>query len=174
MSSRIRWLTVILIVIVVPANCWWVTASLVYGGSSPTQISLYFNAIFSLLVLITINGLVNWFRPNQILFNRAELLTIYTCISVSSGLAGVDRMMVLAPLIGHAHWFASPENDWASLFHHYIPSWLSISNRYVLEGYYKGFSNFYTWPNLVAWFPIVFWWGLFLLVLHLVMFVEVF
>ena len=94
MSSRIRWLTVILIVIVVPANCWWVTTSLVYGGSSPTQISLYFNAIFSLLVLITINGLVNWFRPNQILFNRAELLTIYTCISVSSGLAGVDRMMV--------------------------------------------------------------------------------
>ncbi|MAJ72993.1 hypothetical protein CMK13_08300 [Candidatus Poribacteria bacterium] len=169
MSSRIRWLTVILIVIVVPANCWWVTTSLVYGGSSPTQISLYFNAIFSLLVLITINGLVNWFRPNQILFNRAELLTIYTCISVSSGLAGVDRMMVLAPLIGHAHWFASPENDWASLFHHYIPSWLSISNKYVLEGYYKGFSNFYIWPNLVAWFPIVFWWGLFLLVLHLVM-----
>ena len=169
MSSRIRWLTVILIVILVPANCWWVTTSLVYGGSSPTQISLYFNAIFSLLVLITINGLVNWFRPNQILFNRAELLTIYTCISVSSGLAGVDRMMVLAPLIGHAHWFASPENDWASLFHHYIPSWLSISNKYVLEGYYKGFSNFYTWPNLVAWFPIVFWWGLFLLVLHLVM-----
>ncbi len=169
MSIRIRWFTIVLIVILVPVNCWWVTASLVYAGSSPTQISLYFNAIFSLLVLILINTLLAWLRPKRPIFNRAELLAIYTCISVSSGLAGVDRMMVLVPLIGHAHWFANPENDWVSLFHRYIPSWLSVSNKHVLKGYYQGFSTFYNLPNLSTWIPVIFWWSLFLLVLHLVM-----
>ena len=115
------------------------------------------------------NGLFRWGHRSRPILNRAELLTIYTCISVGSSLAGVDRMMVMVPLIGHAHWFATPENDWINLFHCYIPTWLSISDKHVLKGYYQGFSTFYSRPNLSAWLPVIFWWSLFLLVLHLVM-----
>ena len=111
--SHIRLVAIILIVVLVPLNCLWVTASLVYGRVSPTQISLYFNAIFSVLLLIAVNGIVRWVRQkhwlNQPILNRAELLTVYTCVSIGSGIAGVDRMMVLVPLIGHAHWFSTPE-----------------------------------------------------------------
>ena len=169
MNSRLRWLTVALIVVLVPLNCWWIAATLFNGGVSPTQVSLYFNAIFSILVLIMMNGLFRWSHRSRPILNRAELLTIYTCISVGSGLAGVDRMMVLVPLIGHAHWFATPENDWINLFHRYIPTWLSISDKHVLNGYYQGLSTFYSRPNLSAWLPVIFWWSLFLFVLHLVM-----
>ena len=143
--SHIRLIAIILIVVLVPLNCLWVTASLVYGRVSPTQISLYFNAIFSVLLLIAVNGIVRWVNQkywlNQPILNRAELLTVYTCVSIGSGIAGVDRMMVLAPLIGHAHWFSTPENDWASLFHRYIPTWFTISDKLVLEDYYQGFST---------------------------------
>ena len=169
MNSRIRWLTVVLIAVLVPLNCWWIAATLFNGGVSPTQVSLFFNAIFSILVLILINRLFRWGHRSQPILNRAELLTIYTCISVGSGLAGVDRMMVMVPLIGHAHWFATPENDWINLFHRYIPTWLSVSDKHVLEGYYQGFSTFYIRPNLFAWLPVIFWWSLFLFVLHLMM-----
>ena len=100
--SRIRWLTVILITVLVPINCWWIAATLFNGGVSPTQVSLYFNAIFSILVLTLINQLFGLRQRNQPVFNRIELLTIYTCISVGSSLAGVDRMMVMVSLIGHA------------------------------------------------------------------------
>ena len=85
------------------------------------------------------NGLFRWGHRSRPILNWAELLTIYTCISVGSSLAGVDRMMVMVPLIGHAHWFATPENDWINLFHCYIPTWLSISDKHVLKGYYQGF-----------------------------------
>ena len=126
MHSRVRWLTVVLIVVLVSLNCWWIAATLFNGGVSPTQVSLYFNAICSILVLILMNGLFRWGHRSRPILNRAELLTIYACISVGSSLAGVDRMMVMVPLIGHAHWFATPENDWINLFHCYIPTWLSI------------------------------------------------
>ena len=171
--SHIRLVTIILVVVLVPLNCLWVTASLVYGRVSPTQISLYFNAIFSVLLLIAINGIIRWVSQkrwlNQPILNRAELLTIYTCVSIGSGIAGVDRMMVLVPLIGHAHWFSTPENDWASLFHRYIPTWLTISDKQVLEDYYQGFSTLYNRSNLSAWLPVIFWWSLFFVALHLVM-----
>ena len=169
MHSRIRWFTVVLITVLVPINCWWIAATLFNGGVSPTQVSLYFNAIFFILILILINQIFGLRYRSQPIFNRVELLTIYTCISVGSSLAGVDRMMVLVPLIGHAHWFATPENDWTNLFHHYIPTWLSISDKHVLKGYYQGFSTFYVSQNLFAWLPVIFWWSLFLFTLHLMM-----
>ena len=169
MHSRIRWLTVVLITVLVPINCWWIAATLFNGGVSPTQVSLYFNAIFSILILILINRLFGLSYRSRPIFNRVELLTIYTCVSVGSSLAGVDRMMVMVPLIGHAHWFATPENDWTNLFHHYIPTWLSISDKHVLKDYYQGFSTFYISQNLFAWLPVIFWWSLFLFVLHLMM-----
>ena len=167
--SRIRWLTVILITVLVPINCWWIAATLFNGGVSPTQVSLYFNAIFSILVLTLINQLFGLRQRNQPVFNRIELLTIYTCISVGSSLAGVDRMMVMVSLIGHANWFATPENDWVNLFHHYTPTWLSISDKHVLKDYYQGFSTFSKRPNLFAWLPIIVWWSLLLFALHLMM-----
>jgi hypothetical protein len=102
-----------------------------------------------------------------LVLNRAELLVIYTCVSIGSGLAGVDRIFVLVPLIGHAHWFASVENDWTGLFHRYIPQWLAISNKRVLEGYYYGFSTIYTSANFRAWLPIVLWWSACIVALHL-------
>ncbi|MBM3216892.1 hypothetical protein FJZ36_18515, partial [Candidatus Poribacteria bacterium] len=101
--------------------------------------------------------------------NRAELMAVYTCVSVGSSLSGVDRMFVLVPLLGHASWFATPENDWAGLFQQHIPRWLTVSDRSVLSGYYNGLSTLYTGAHLRAWLPVVAWWSVFLVAAHLVM-----
>ena len=81
----------------------------------------------------------------------------------------MDRFLVLMPLIGHAHWFATPENDWANLFHLHIPQWLAISDKRVLDGYYSGFASIYESRYLTAWLPAIFWWTLFIVAIHLVM-----
>ena len=145
-TNMIRRRTIFLITVLVPLNCWWVVASILRRNASPTQISLFFNAIFTILVLLILNAILNKTR-NQIgkdmILNRIELLTVYTCVSIGSGIAGVDRILVLAPLIGHAHWFATPENDWIGLFHRYIAVWLTIGDKRVMEGYYQGFSSIY-------------------------------
>ena len=167
-THKIRPFSILLICVLVPLNCWWVAASIMRGGGSPTQVSLFYNAIFTILILLGIGLLLR--RLNRVLeLNRAELLVIYTCISIGSGLAGVDRFLVLMPLISHAHWFATPENDWINLFHLHIPDWLVVSNKRVLEGYYHGFSSIYESHNLIAWIPKILWWTLFIVAVHLVM-----
>ena len=169
---QIRSFAIILILLLVPLNCWWVVASTLRVRTSPTQVSLFFNAIFTTLVLL---GITTLFKKGRALINRlpvlnrAELLTIYTCVSIGSGLAGVDRLLVLIPLPGHAHWFASPENDWVGLFHRYIPQWLVISDKRILEGYHYGVSTLYTSTTFWAWVPVVLWWSAFIVALHLVM-----
>ena len=166
--QKIRFFSILLICILVPLNCWWVSTSILRGGGSPTQVSLFYNAIFTILVLYGIGLFLS--RLNKLLaLNRAELLVLYSCISIGAGLAGVDRFLVLMPLIGHAHWFATPENDWINLFHLHIPSWLVVSNKRALEGYYYGFSSIYESQNLLPWLPKILWWTLFILAVHLVM-----
>ena len=121
-----------------------------------------------MLILLGIGLLLR--RLNRVFaLNRAELLVIYSCISIGAGLAGVDRFLVLMPLISHAQWFATPENDWINLFHLHTPEWLVINNKRVLEGYYYGFSSIYESHNLIAWLPKILWWTLFIVAVHLVM-----
>lgn len=166
--QKIRPFSILLIVILVPLNCWWVSVSIMRGGGSPTQVSLFYNAIFTILILLGIGLILR--RLNRVLaLNRAELLVIYTCISIGAGLAGVDRFLVLMPLIGHAQWFATPENDWINLFHLHIPSWLVVSNKRALDAYYNGFSSIYESQNIIPWLPKILWWTLFIVAVHLVM-----
>lgn len=165
---KIRPFSILLIVILVPLNCWWVSVSIMRGGGSPTQVSLFYNAIFTILILLGVGLILR--RLNRVLaLNRAELLVIYTCISIGAGLAGVDRFLVLMPLIGHAQWFATPENDWINLFHLHIPSWLVVSNKRALDAYYNGFSSIYEPQNIIPWLPKILWWTLFIVAVHLVM-----
>lgn len=171
-TNSIRPFAIVLIFFLVPLNCWWVVASTLRVATSPTQVSLFFNSVFTTLVLLCLSIALRKVRQftNQIpTLNRAELLVIYTCVSVGSGLAGVDRFLVLIQLPGHAHWFASPENDWAGLFHRHIPQWLVVSDKHILEGYYQGVSTFYTLAIFRAWLPVVLWWSAFIVAIHLVM-----
>ena len=56
-----------------------------------------------------------------------------------------------------AHWempigFATPENEWATLFRGYVPDWLE-PEVYVLDGYFTGQSSFLhvkAYPRLVT------------------------
>jgi len=166
-KQNIRLFAVCLIFFLVPLNCWWVVASTLRVGTSPTQVSLYFNAIFTVLVVMGISFL-SQINDKTPLLNRSEIIAIYTCVSIGSGIAGVDRMLILVQLPGHVSWFATPENDWADLLQRYVPQWLTISDKQVLKGYYEGISTFYTLPIIKAWLPVVLWWSAFIVAIHLV------
>jgi hypothetical protein len=164
---NIRPFAISLIFLLVPLNCWWVVASTLRVGTCPTQISLYFNAIFTILVVMGISFL-SQLKGKTPLLNRAEIIAIYTCVSIGSGIAGVDRMLVLIQLPGHASWFATSENDWADLFQRYVPQWLTVSDKQILKGYYEGISSFYNLPVIKTWLPVVLWWSAFIVAIHLV------
>ena len=99
---------------------------------TPTTVSLIYTAVLTLLLLVAINLLIKRWLPKAVL-TQGELLTIYTMLSLSVAIAGHDMLQVLAPVLGHPFWFATPENEWSSLFFRYLPRWLVVDDLQVLS-----------------------------------------
>jgi hypothetical protein len=144
--------------VLIPINSYWVVQSeAVWWGTYLTIVSLFFNVIFTLLVLIGINAIYKKFFPDSAL-KQAELITIYVMLSLGSGLAGNNFLEALVLTIGHPFWFATPENEWSDLFFQYVPDWLAIKDKTALRGFYEGESSIYDLQNLVIWSkPLIFW-----------------
>ena len=124
-----------------------------------TLISLFFNAVFTLLIVLLFNQLLKKFLPQSSLSN-GELLTIYVMVNVASAVAGFGFMAGLPHIMGHAFWYATPENDWKELFHRHLPTWLTVQDRRALQAHYEGFSSFYTAKHIKAWLlPALSWTG---------------
>ncbi len=165
----------------IPLTTYWVMRMEIMsgntggGGSSfggahyASCLSIFFNVVFITILLTAFSYL--WKRLfSKAFFSREEIITIYIMLSISTGVAGTDMIQVLIPILGHAFWFATPENEWASYFHPNLPDWLTVSEKNALTGFYEGESTFYTSEHLKAWIVPLFWWSMLLMVLLLVMF----
>ncbi len=167
--SSIGWRSIAIGLILIPINCYWITyIELVQYSAQPTIVSLIFTVVFNVLVLIGLNQIFKRFLP-QMALSQGELLVIYVMLSVASATAGHSMMEILVSTLGHAFWFATPENDWKDLFWRYIPSWLAVADKSVLSGYYEGDSTLYTKQHLLGWLTPVINWFAFLFVMLFVM-----
>ena len=157
--------SILIAVILIPINCYWVIEMEVirYSGH-PVTISLFFNVIFSLFVVIGFNQLLQRFLP-RIALVQSELVIVYLMLSIASGITGHDMLEILVPMLGHAFRFATPENEWQQLFLPFLPEWLTVSNNNLLQGYYEGDLPLYTFETLLGWATPVLWWTTFISVL---------
>ena len=168
-SSPVGWRSIAIGLILIPINCYWITyIELVQYSAQPTIVSLIFTVVFNVLVLMGFNGIFKRFLPRFAL-SQGELLVIYVMLSVASATAGHSMMEILVSTLGHAFWFATPENDWKDLFWRYIPRWLAVADKDVLSGYYEGDSTLYTKQHLLGWLTPVLNWFAFLFALLFVM-----
>jgi len=161
--------------ILVFTNCYWIVR--VEGMHCCeihiTTISIFFNAVFTLLIVVLLNQLVKKFLPKSSLSN-SELLVIYVMLNMGSAIAGHGFMQILIPIMGHGFWYATPENDWANLFHRYLPTWLTVQDMSALKDHYKGSLTFYTAEHIKAWIiPIVSWTGFIFVFVFLMICVSV-
>ena len=156
----VRWWSIAIGLLLIPINCYWIThIELVQYSAQPTIVSLIFTVVFNVLVLIGLNRIFKRFLPRMAL-SQGELLVIYVMLSVASATAGHSMMEILVSTLGHAFWFATPENDWKDLFWRYIPNWLAVTDKDVLSGYYEGDSTLYTKQHLLGWLtPVMNWFG---------------
>ena len=68
-------------------------------------------------------------------------------------------MTFLIGTLAHPFRFATPENEWSSLFWRYIPTWF-VPEDYALDAYFKGGSTFHLPKHLRGWMvPILVWTG---------------
>ena len=155
--------------VLVGFNSFWVLMGTeVWHSTQMTIASLFFNAVFSLLVLVLINLFLEKTMPH-LLMSQADLQTMYVMVVMLTTISGHTMMGYLLPVITHAFWFASPENEWRQLFGHHVWDWIAVKNPEILHGYYQGGSTLYTYERLRGWLPIVVTWSAFVIALWLVL-----
>lgn len=152
-SSRNRclsWRAMLVGFLLIPLNNFWVVQLELVRYSLVSYIVPYYTVIFILLVLVGLNRLLaqhfHWAK-----LGYEELAVIYIILSVTGGFPSHNMLQILVSSIGYAFWFATPENDWANTFWSYLPSWLTVSDKDVLGGFYHGDSTFYTVNHLKSW-----------------------
>ena len=141
-------------------NAYWLAyaAELIQPQFLLNFVSLFFNAIFTLFILIACNSPIKRFSPHNALTTQ-EILVIYIMVVMVSTIGGHTMMTFLIGTLAHPYQFASSENEWADLFWRDIPWWFVPKND-VLDGYFKGNSNFYIKIHLDGWLiPILVWTG---------------
>lgn len=149
---------VVLGLLLIPLNTYFIMANgITYGRSFPTTVSILFNVIITLTILIVINESVRQVRASFAL-RQGELLTVHIMLCLSSAIAGFDMMQTLVPMIPGGFWFATPENEWKDLFWRYLPEWLTINDVTNLTEFYEGESTLYTKTHLLDWLRPMLWW----------------
>lgn len=163
-AGRVTTRSLLLGALLIPLNCFWVVRmERVMFGPYPSTVSLFANVFFVLFVLRGLNAPLRRWLPKRA-FTQAEMLTLYTMLAISTGLAGLDGVGTLSQIIPHGAWFATPGNGWAT-FLPAFPDWLVIRDKTLVSGHYLGHSSFYQPAVLRAWAGPICWWTLFVTLL---------
>jgi len=167
-DKKVTWRAVVIGLVLIPPNSYWIAQRSIVWGGSPTYMSIFYNVVFCVTFLTLLN-LAAKRLLERFALAQGELLTVYVILCMGTAVAGLDMVGMLVTLLGHPFWFATPENEWQTLFWEYVPEWLSIDDPRVLAGYYEGDSSLYTIEHIRGWLIPVLWWSGFIVVLVFVM-----
>ena len=145
-------------VVLIPLNAYWIAlVSGIHHSLNPAYASLFITPIVNLFFLVLLNTLLKQIRP-QLALSRAQLLIIYQMLVMLCLVSGHNPMDFILGILAHPFWFATFENEYAALFHRYIPSWFTIQDKSALTGFFEGNSSLYTAKHLSAWIgPTLLW-----------------
>ena len=130
-----------------------------------TLASLFINAIVITFILGLLNVLLLKLGKTIVL-RPAELILVYVMLTSATAAAGHDTLEILTQIVAYPIHFASPENDWKSIFFHYLPARLVILDPVVAEGlirYNDTFFEPHIWP---IWVEPILLWSFFMIVLY--------
>ena len=166
--TRTGFRALIIGIFLIPLNSYWMMMASIWDAGYPTTVSLFYNVVFIIFVLTALNIAIKRFFP-QAALNHAELLLIYGMLCISSAIGGLDMLQILIPLICGVVRLATLENEWESLFGRYIPDWLAIKDKEVLEAYDLGDSSLYLSRHFNSWLKPILSWSAFIFALLFVM-----
>ncbi len=154
--------------LLIPVNAYWlVQMERIRYSAHPTTVSLFFNAVFLLLVVTVANAVVGRWRERWAL-ERGELLLIYTIMAVASTLPAHDLQQILVPMLLWPFRFREQNKAW-EVFLPDLPQGWMITDPAVYTGYFQGNDSFYRWTVFSAWLLPIWVWTVFIAALLLVM-----
>ncbi|MEI6512246.1 MAG: DUF6785 family protein [bacterium] len=153
----ISWRAVVIGLLLIPINVYWVILSELRWGVILTLNPLFVTPIFYLLGLVGINVLLRRVAPKQVL-KPSEMVIIYIMLVLSCTIATMDYIINLISFMPYARWNVTSDNNWATNIFPYLPKHLLVWNKSLLEGYYYGNSTMYRPAVLLMWAgPLAFW-----------------
>jgi hypothetical protein len=151
----------------IPNAHWIIQIEKVRDGPYPSTISLFMNALLWLVVLLVGNQVLGRWLPRWKL-SPAELLLIYTMLSITTAMAGMDFTPVLVQMIAHPTYYAREGVVDPQMLQH-LPSQLINTDYEALRAYFVGNSTLYRWEHVRAWLTPVAYWMVFIALLWWVM-----
>ena len=145
-------------VVLILLNAYWIAlVSGIHHSLNPAYASLFIAPIVNLFFGVLLNTLLKRVRP-QLALSRAQLLLVYQMLVMLCVVSGHNPMDFILGILAHPFWFATFENEYAALFHRYIPPWFTIQDKSALTGFFEGNSTLYTAKHLSAWIgPTLLW-----------------
>ncbi|MFQ5807992.1 MAG: DUF6785 family protein [Armatimonadota bacterium] len=150
--------------LLLPLNAYWLgQVEGVWHGLHMSCMSLPANNLLLLIVLIGLNWLLRRRLPD-IAFSRAELLTIYSLLTVETVFLGHDNLLALMGVLPGAVWYNTPGRAWDQLFFQHLPDWMVVKDYDAVMAFYDGGQRFYGSGMESHWLrPVLGWSGLLML-----------
>lgn len=156
-NSAVTRRAVLLGVLLVPLNVWWVITAELRWYVVLTLNPLFVTPVFQLFALTGVNAILRRMRPGAEL-RAGELVTVYVMLVISCTVATHDFIINLMSIMGWPAWFATKQNDWRHLMIPHLPRSLFVWDRQVLEGYFSGSSTLWSPRVMRAWAgPLALW-----------------
>ena len=144
-----------------PYNDFHIGSTYLAGNHLPIAV------VFAMLVFVlTVNVLLKRLKPGLEL-KSGELLTIWGMMVVASGIPSSGLMRYLVPLAVSPHYFATPENEWMTLFHQHLPDWMVVKDPKAVLYFYEKLPEGDPIPWR-AWLKPIAGWSAFVLVFYCV------
>lgn len=167
-ARPVRRRAVLLGLLLIVPNGWFVVTGLFSGQSRPTTVSLIFNVVVTIFLLVLANGVVRRLRPSWAL-SHAELAVIYGMLSVACATCGLDQIQTMTEVIAHPIWGATPENKWEDLFLKQMPRWVTVTDERALKAYFDSHMPLFATAHWRPWVPVALVWSGFSFTLLFVM-----
>jgi hypothetical protein len=144
----------------IPLNCYLIVRlEKVLFGPYVSTISLFPNTITFLFFLVGANAILRRLTP-RLALSGGEMMTLYTMLGISTGLAGLDGVTIIQEMIPYGAWYSGPPKSYEPLLR-LFPPWLVVRDRSALLGYFYGDSSLYERAHLLAWAVPALAWTLF-------------
>ncbi len=144
-----------------PYNDFHVGGTYLAGNHLPIAV------VFAMLIFVlSVNVILKRLKPSAEL-QGAELLVIWGMMLVASGIPSSGLMRYLVPLAISPHYFATPENEWATLFHQHLPDWMVVRDPKAVLYFYEKLPDGDRIPWM-AWVKPIVGWSTFVLIFYFV------
>ena len=147
--------------LVTPYNDFHVGGTYLAGNHLPIAV------VFVMLIFVlSINLLLKKLKPGTEL-QGGELLIIWGMMLVASGIPSSGLMRYLVPLAVSPYYFATPENEWITLFHQHLPDWMVVKDPKAVFYFYEKLPDGDSIPWR-AWLKPIVGWSAFVLIFYFV------